>query len=780
MLSRWLVVASCVAALSAQTYRGRIGGEVESPVEGSRGRGFVDLGRGFRPWAPVSGSGTVPLDSNGWPLGDAQTVLFDIRPVPAWAPPIDDPAQFQPDWSGAYHVTFNGQAELKSFDVSAFTVTNVWYDATLNTTTADLVVAPGTGLVAVSFTNTKRTPASAPNTGITNLRVIRPGYPADTTQPFTREYLRSVAPFGLLRFMGFASTNDSNPAFTDPDNHVHWANRHVPSDATQQDIGRQYGVAWEYAILLANLTGKDMWINIPVAADDDYVAKLAALLHDTLRPDLNIYIEHSNEVWNPLFSQHSYNQAAAQAEVAAGGSKLNADGATGADVWAGRRHAQRLIQIANIFGGEFGAGAINTRIRMVYAWWTIYPDQYTQVLEWVRRTYGAPSQYFYGVAQTHYFNDSHAASTAGVRDVLAAMRADSDGGAVYTRAFRSLADTYGLKLLVYEGGPDNGGGSTVNMANRIPANRDPGMKDLIVHDVLDNYFALGGDMYNYFTISSAYSRYGCWGATEDSANLNTVKFEAINQLNGVLPAPAIDRILEAAGYAPAITGGSFVAIFGSNFTGKSVAWSAAVPNWTTALPMTLNGVFVRINGEDAFINYVSPGQINVLTPSALPAGLVTVEVTTEGGTATAAVNAVTASPAFFTNSVDGKQMVAALFAGTAVYVAREGAFPGIASWPARPGDYLELYANGLGPTLNPYPSGQVLAKPYRLAAADRVKVTIGGVPASVQDVNMTYAGLYQVNIQVPSGVPAGDQPVLLSISDRVTQGAAFLPFAPGE
>jgi len=311
MLSRWLVVASCVAALSAQTYRGRIGGEVESPVEGSRGRGFVDLGRGFRPWAPVSGSGTVPLDSNGWPLGDAQTVLFDIRPVPAWAPPIDDPAQFQPDWSGAYHVTFNGQAELKSFDVSAFTVTNVWYDATLNTTTADLVVAPGTGLVAVSFTNTKRTPASAPNTGITNLRVIRPGYPADTTQPFTREYLRSVAPFGLLRFMGFASTNDSNPAFTDPDNHVHWANRHVPSDATQQDIGRQYGVAWEYAILLANLTGKDMWINIPVAADDDYVAKLAALLHDTLRPDLNIYIEHSNEVWNPLFSQHSYNQAAA-------------------------------------------------------------------------------------------------------------------------------------------------------------------------------------------------------------------------------------------------------------------------------------------------------------------------------------------------------------------------------------------------------------------------------------------------------------------------------------
>ena len=157
----------------------------------------------------------------------------------------------------------------------------------------------------------------------------------------------------------------------------------------------------------------------------------------------------------------------------------------------------------------------------------------------------------------------------------------------------------------------------------------------------------------------------------------------------------------------------------------------------------------------------------------------TVEVTTEGGTATGTVNAAAVSPAFFVNSVDGKQIVAALFAGTAVYVAREGAFPGISSRPAKPGDYLELYANGLGPTLNSYPSGQVLAKPYRLAAADRVKVTIGGVPATVQDINMTYAGLYQVNIQVPPGVPAGDQAAKLTILDRSTQDAVFLPVAAG-
>ncbi len=84
---------------------------------------------------------------------------------------------------------------------------------------------------------------------------------------------------------------------------------------------------------------------------------------------------------------------------------------------------------------------------------------------------------------------------------------------------------------------------------------------------------------------------------------------------------------------------------------------------------------------------------------------------------------------------------------------------------------------GLGSTLNPYPVGQVLAKPCRLAAADQVKVTIGGVPAAVQDVNMTDAGLYQVNIQVPPGVPAGDQAVKLRVLNRSAQDAAFLPVA---
>jgi len=43
-------------------------------------------------------------------------------------------------------------------------------------------------------------------TGITNLKVIRPGYAPDTTQVFTDEYLKHLEQFGVLRFMSFTNT----------------------------------------------------------------------------------------------------------------------------------------------------------------------------------------------------------------------------------------------------------------------------------------------------------------------------------------------------------------------------------------------------------------------------------------------------------------------------------------------------------------------------------------------------------------------------------------------
>jgi len=68
----------------------------------------------------------------------------------------------------------------------------------------------------------------------------------------------------------------------------------------------------------------------------------------------------------------------------------------------------------------------------------------------------------YALAQTHYFNDSHAASNASTVGVLAAMRADSDNGIANTDALHGVAQDFGLKHVVYEGGPD-----TVGVALRM-------------------------------------------------------------------------------------------------------------------------------------------------------------------------------------------------------------------------------------------------------------------------------------------------------------------------
>jgi hypothetical protein len=68
------------------------------------------------------------------------------------------------------------------------------------------------------------------------------------------------------------------------------------------------GAPAELMIELINELGSDMWISIPHAAEDEYISSLADLLKNTLRPDVKIYIEYSNEVWGTLFPGGSYSQ----------------------------------------------------------------------------------------------------------------------------------------------------------------------------------------------------------------------------------------------------------------------------------------------------------------------------------------------------------------------------------------------------------------------------------------------------------------------------------------
>ena len=55
------------------------------------------------------------------------------------------------------------------------------------------------------------------------------------------------------------------------------------------------------------------------------------------------------------------------------------------------------------------------------------------------------------------------------------------------------------------------------------------------------------------------------------------------------------------------------------------------------MPVQLDGVSVTVNGQPAYVYYISPTQVNILTPPATLSGLAPVRVTNNGAMTTPAL-----------------------------------------------------------------------------------------------------------------------------------------------
>ena len=105
-----------------------------------------------------------------------------------------------------------------------------------------------------------------------------------------------------------------------------------------------------------------------------------------------------------------------------------------------------------------------------------------------------------------------------------------------------------------------------------------------------------------------------------------------------------------------------------------------------------------------------------------------------------------------------------------------------ASSPAHAGDMVQLFANGLGPVNNQPASGDDLpAAPNQATTSSTPTVTVGNQPATVSYSGLGYAlpdsilwFQYTVTVQIPSGLAAGNQPVVLSIGG-VSSTAVSIP-----
>jgi uncharacterized protein (TIGR03437 family) len=214
----------------------------------------------------------------------------------------------------------------------------------------------------------------------------------------------------------------------------------------------------------------------------------------------------------------------------------------------------------------------------------------------------------------------------------------------------------------------------------------------------------------------------------------------------------------AFGAFTAIALGSWIEIYGSNLATDSRGWAGADFNGVNA-PTSLDGTKVTIGGQPAFIDYISPGQVNAQVPSNVAAGPQPVIVTTAAGASSAYTITVNAeqpgllAPLSF--NIGGKQYAAALFSDGVTYVLPPGAIAGLASRRAQPGDSITLYGIGFGPVTPNIPAGQIVQ--LNNAVVLPFHVFLGQTEATVSYAGLApnAVGLYQFNMVVPN-IPASD------------------------
>lgn len=396
----------------------------------------------------------VRTDDFGWPTSMVLTDGSRADSLMAGvANALEVPGAF-PD--GTYRVLFEGSGEI------------VFHGA-------NVVAQPTPGEILIEYSGSTALNVSIVDTDpeqtgdyLRNIRILVPG--ATDGQLFTQEYLDYLRTFAAIRPMHFWGEQ----LIYGP--RIAWEMRKTQE---YSHWGGALGAPYEVAIDLANQSHSDLWVNLPIAASDDWASNLAQLTLAELDPDRRLYVELGNEIWNraePYSAGFEYalEQARARWPGVAGTVQHYSRGDEVHDVmlafsWQGARTVELGTIFREVWGDE------SDRLVVVLAGQigasAPYWNPSTYLLEspvWVGEEGAAPAgEQVDAFAVAPYVGDlpgpfafSRESAESFLSDAITSVRgegkwadiSEEPGIRYLIRWDRQLAARYGLPLVAYEGG----------------------------------------------------------------------------------------------------------------------------------------------------------------------------------------------------------------------------------------------------------------------------------------------------------------------------------------
>jgi uncharacterized protein (TIGR03437 family) len=221
-----------------------------------------------------------------------------------------------------------------------------------------------------------------------------------------------------------------------------------------------------------------------------------------------------------------------------------------------------------------------------------------------------------------------------------------------------------------------------------------------------------------------------------------------------------------------IQSGEWVSIYGTNLARSTVSSNG---DFQTCL----GGTSVTINGKPAYLWFVSPGQINLQTPTDSATGSVPVSVTTATGTASSIVTLAQFAPSFLL--LDNKHVAGIIVrsngsgaygGGTYDVIGPTGTSLGYSTVAARQGDMVQLFGVGFGPTNPTVLAGQPFSG--TAATTNPVQLAIGGPTVPPLFSGLSSAGIYQINVTIPAGLGVGDLSLVATVGGVQTQSGVVI------